>query len=234
MQREKTPINKIVVIKNGVDIYSFDKAKCYDVDKKQFGLPLNKMIVTTVANYRYQKGYPFYIDVIDKFKEKFKNAHFVWVGKGPMGDELQEKINKKGLSELITIYGICNDVRSLLACSDIFTLASVEEGMPIALMEAMSMSIPCSTTKAGGIGELIDNGINGLITEYGDIDSFGNNILRLLNDEKLRQSIGSKAREKMAKQFDIKNVAKKYVKLFELVKEGQRDGEEIQKQLNVF
>lgn len=228
MKREKTPRRKIVVIKNGIDVDYFDKQRCLAIQRKQIGLPEDKLLVTTVGNFRYQKGHDFLLDVIEAFSCQLQAVHFIWAGEGPLRETLEQKISSIGATEKITFLGHVEDVRSVLACSDILVVPSQEEGMPRCLLEAMSMSLPCVATNVGGTPEVIEQGISGLLSDFGDIESFGNNLKRLVDSADLRRKLATAARKRIVSHFSIETVANKYVKLFELVAAGQRDGEKIQ------
>ena len=104
--------------------------------------------------------------------------------------------------------------------------------MPRCLMEAMSMTLPCVATNVGGIHEVIEHGKNGFLSDFGDVQTFGTYVKHLVNSTQLRQEIGTAARKCIVDYFRIETIAARYLKLFELVCSGQRDGREIQKILS--
>ncbi len=230
--RERLSSDKMVVIKNGISSQQFDRSRYRDVNKQSFGLPADKVIITTVANFRYEKGHDFYVEVIRAFLEEFENAHFVWIGEGSLKSKLKNMVRSIGAFDKITFLGLVEDVRPVLSCSDIFVLPSREEGMSRALMEAMAMSLPCVATDVGGANEVIVNGVSGLIVEFGNVEDFGGQIVKLTEDGDLRRKMGAAARLRIIENFDMEKIAKKYVRLFELVAAGHRDGEEIQRRLD--
>ena len=231
MAREKYPRHKMVVIHNGTEIHLFDRNKYKKTDRQKLGLPANKIIITTLATLIKVKGHDFYLDAISKYLREFDNVHFVWIGQGPLQSKLEEQIKSAGITEKITVLGFVEDVRPLLACSDIFVLPSRAEGMPRAMMEAMSMSLPCVATNVGGIAEVIEDGVSGLLAEFGDVETFGRNIISLVNDKALRNHMGLAARNRIKNSFDMELIAKKHIKLFEMVAAGCRDGRKIQRQI---
>ena len=234
MLREKTPSSKMVVIPNGIDTNHFDRAKFSNCDRRSLRLPEDKLILTTIANFRYQKGHNFLLHVIGALAEKFDYVHFVWVGAGPLRDQLEQEAEALGVAEKITILNYVDDVRLVLACTDIYLMPSMEEGMPRCLMEAMAMTLPCIATNVGGTPEVIKNGVNGLLADYGDIENFGNNTKKLIVSAELRMRIATAARKCIVDYFRIEAIAAQYLKLFELVCSGQRDGREIQKILSFY
>ena len=232
IKREKTPPSKIVVIKNGIDTNYFDKQKFLDIKRENFNLPENKIIAVTIANFRYQKGHDFLLEVIKEFAPKFENIHFIWAGRGALKPSLEQKIASANLAEKITILGYTKDVRPILAYSDIFVLPSREEGMPRALMEAMSMSLPAVATDVGGTNEVIENGKNGFLADFNDTETFGNHIKKLADSADLRLLMATEARKHIVEHFNIETIAGQYVKLFELINNGKRNGTSIQQILD--
>ncbi len=229
MRREKTPAKKIVIIRNGVDVSYFDRGNCVGTNRSQLGLPTDKILITTVGNFRYQKGHDFLLRVIKKFSSSIlENVHFVWAGEGPLKETLEKQIKQLGLTEKISILGWTNDVRQLLACSDILALPSREESMPRCLMEAMSMGLPCVATNVGGTAEVIENEKNGFLSDFDNIQVFGNCLKKLIDSPELRREIGIAARKRIVDNFSIEIIAKKYIRLFELVCSGEHDGQKIQ------
>lgn len=227
-QREKTASKNTVVIKNGIDVHFFSRENTARIGKESLGLPKDKLIVTSVANLRYEKGYDFLIEVISKFRDQFEPVQFVWVGTGELKEHLTEKLLQAGTFDKVTMLGYSNDVRSILANTDIFVLPSREEGMPRCLMEAMAMSLPCVATNVGGTAEVIEQGISGFLSDFGDVEAFSSNLKRLVDSAELRQKIATAARKRIADHFNIEVIAKQYIKLFECIKTDQRNGQEIQ------
>ena len=231
--REKIRRDKMTVIKNGTDVQYYDNNNFVEVNKKSLNLPEEKILVTTLANLRYEKGHDFYVDVIERYLDEFENVHFLWIGRGSLKAAIEKKLDRIAASHKVTMIEYVEDVRPFLSCSDLFVLPSQEEGMPRALMEAMAMSVPCVATNVGGVSEVIENGISGLIADFGDVENFGKHIVTLVSSENLRCKTGKAARERIEKHFDIQKIAEKYVKFFKMVKSGCRSGREIQEQINL-
>ena len=109
------------------------------------------------------------------------------------------------LSDRITIFDWVNSQErdALLSKSDIFILPSHNEGLPMAIIEAMSFGLSIITTPVGGIPELISNGNNGLLTEPGNTNELSDAMQYLIDNENIRKSLGTKAKERVA-SLDIK------------------------------
>jgi len=232
MEREKTPERKLTVILNGVDCDHFDRSAVPHVSRDDLGLPADKVLVTTVGNLRRQKGHEFLLDVLAALRDDFAGVHCVWAGRGSLREPLERKAERLGLAGMITFLGHVEDVRSLLACTDVLAMPSREEGMPRCVLEAMAMGVPCVATNVGGTPEVIVDGESGLVAEFGDLQGFGERLLKLVRDTALRRSIADAARQRVVERFSMELIAGKYLKLFDLVLEGRRDGREIQRLLD--
>lgn len=229
----RTNPKRLCVIVNGIDVEYFSPdAKVWPC-RDELGLPGGGLLIT-VANIRHTKGHSFYLDALVRAIEIGlpKDVKCLWLGEGPLKKDLVQKAKRLGVADRIIWGGNAMDVRPYLANADAFVLSSKEEGMPRALMEAMSMSIPCVATNVGGIPEVIEQDVSGLMSDFGDIEKFADNIIRLLACGDLRKKMGASARKRIVEHFNIEVVARKYLKLFELVCSGQRDGREIQKILS--
>jgi glycosyltransferase involved in cell wall biosynthesis len=96
-------------------------------------------------------------------------------------------------------------VRARYLETDIFTLASFKEGVPVVLMEAMACGIPCVATGITGIPELIEQGVSGLLVPPSDVDAFTAAIERLMDDAELRQRLGTAARQQVVARYDLRD-----------------------------
>ncbi len=119
-----------------------------------------------VASISKRKGQHYIIDAMKKFtKDKLPMVHFTFVGGGADLAFLEKEVKDFGLEKYITFAGISQNVDDYLVNSDIFILPSEDEGLPMAIIEAMRASLPIVSTPVGGIPEMVDNGQNGLLME---------------------------------------------------------------------
>lgn len=194
--------SKIQVIHNTIDTNKYS-SKLRDLD--------SKFIVTYVGRLSYEKHPEYFIDIAEKVLSRTNrnDIRFHLIGNGPLYNELQNQISNKDLSKYIKLKGYKDDVKKQLENTNVLILCSEMEGLPIVLLEAMSMAVPCIASNVGGIPELIDEGVNGFLIEYKDgmIDEFADRILDLYNDNVLQKTIGKNARDKIVGQFSNKHIA---------------------------
>ncbi|HEV2201021.1 MAG TPA: glycosyltransferase family 4 protein [Bryobacteraceae bacterium] len=128
-----------------------------------------------------------------------------WAGDGPLRREAEACISAHGLEPYVNLEGNCSAdrVRALYRETDLFVLPSEAEGIPVVLMEAMAMEIPCVATRIAGIPELIRHGEDGWLVPAGDEAGLACAIAHLMDDPELRQRLGRAARERVIRDYNL-------------------------------
>jgi glycosyltransferase involved in cell wall biosynthesis len=108
-----------------------------------------------------------------------------------------------------------NHIRALYAKADVFCIPSFAEGIPVVLMEAMAMGIPCVTTRVAGIPELIRDGIDGLLVAPSDVDGLVEALAQLLGDVQLRNRVARNARARVLEQYDLRRNVERLATIFD-------------------
>jgi colanic acid/amylovoran biosynthesis glycosyltransferase len=151
------------------------------------------------------KGPHILIAALDFLVREGRAVHVKFAGDGPHRAELERDVAQRGLHEHVTFEGWQNadGVLALYQQADIFALPSFAEGIPVVLMEAMAMEIPCVTTCITGIPELIRNEVDGLLVTPSSDKQLAAAIGRLLDDPELRVRLGKSARQRVLQDFDL-------------------------------
>jgi glycosyltransferase involved in cell wall biosynthesis len=133
------------------------------------------------------------------------NIRLTIIGEGPLRSALEETILHEALSDHVLLAGACNYDRVLeyYKQSNVFALASFAEGVPVVLMEAMALGIPCVSTTIAGIPELIRTEIDGLLTRPADPDAFAAALARLIDDAELRERLAHAGRQRVCEHYDL-------------------------------
>ena len=105
-------------------------------------------------------------------------------------------------------------IRKLYAAADIFCISSFAEGIPVVLMEAMAMEIPCVTTHITGIPELIRNGVDGLLVAPSDVDGLADALGHLIDDPTMRERLGKSGRQRVLEQYHLRQSVEKLAAIF--------------------
>ena len=154
--------------------------------------------VTTVARLSVTKGLNFLLEAIVKVKVSHPTTIFRVYGDGELYKELLCQADQLGLDgQALFVGSFTNraELHRIMNETDIFVMSSVLEGQPLALVEAMSYGCPIVATRVGGIPELIQDGINGLLCVASEPECLAKKICTLIEDNSLRQRLGQAARQ---------------------------------------
>lgn len=182
------------------------------------GFPLPRLsprepTVVCVANFRSQKNHALLLEAFAKVVRSRPNAKLVLVGDGDLGVPLRERAFQSDLRGSVEFVGTTNDVWPHLARADVFALASSYEPLGISVLEAMAAGLPVVATAAGGVTELVADGVTGLLTPVGDPDRLANALVRLLTSPLERQAMGANA-ARAAQRFGSSEMAGRYFELY--------------------
>lgn len=205
---------KILVIRNGVDTSLFSPVATFHNVRGDFRVKDDDMLIGFVGRLVPAKGLEYLLDALAGVRREFANVKLLVVGKGQLLDTLKDRAIEKGLQGHIFFAGERRDIVDILASIDIFIIPSVAEGLPNALLEAMSMAKPVIVTKAGGMPEIIKDGTNGLVVPVGDASALDGAIRKLMGDRDMAKGMGGAAREFIEKSFSIKAVARIWQDLY--------------------
>jgi colanic acid/amylovoran biosynthesis glycosyltransferase len=170
-----------------------------------------------------KKGLRHLVEAVQLLRERGCPVRVRIAGDGPLMRELRAQIDANGLVGSVELMGSQPQerVRDLIREADIFVLPCVvarsgdQDGIPVALMEAMAIGVPVVSTRVSGIPELIQNGHSGLITAPGDAGELAESLQRLIGDEALRIACSRAGRAVMEREFEEGLNAERLATLFE-------------------
>jgi len=160
-----------------------------------------------VGNLRREKNYPLFLRGLSLVLPEFPNLLGVMVGQpilpsdAEVPAQIQSEIDRLGLGDHITQAGFRADVPAFLANWEIFCLTSNSEGMPNAVLEAMAAGLPVVASRVGGIPQVVEHGVTGLLFPPGDENAFADALRQLLNDPERAQSMGAAGQQKVTSEF---------------------------------
>lgn len=206
----------IRVVQNGVTLHRFRRQN-YDTEsaRQALRIPRGAPVVGTVSVFRTQKRLDLWLEVARQIRERHPDVRFVIVGDGPLKSDVEGSITRLGLSECVTLTGLREDVRPMLAAMDVYLMSSDFEGLPIALLEAMAMEIPPVATAVGGIPEVLVPGGGGLVAPKGDVAALAtlvDTVLRLSEEE--RRARGAAARARVAEGFSSERMMRETERIY--------------------
>jgi glycosyltransferase involved in cell wall biosynthesis len=204
---------KVVLIPNGVDIERF-QPHAWTCEE-----PLT---VICVAKLRYQKGIDVLLRSWRALLKQLPEAKLIIVGDGPLLVSLQRLASNLGIASSVDFTGLCADMASQYRRGHIAVLPSRWEGMPNALLEAMSCGLACIATRVSGSEDLLCEGVYGLLVEPEDIGGLASAMLRLLREPELARYYGQAARQHIEQYYAFKHIMHKYIKLYrQIINEHQ-------------
>ena len=162
------------------------------------------------------KGQHVLVAAVDRLVKTGRSVGLRFVGDGPDRASLEREVTCRGLGAHITFAGNVNQDRigAYYREADAFVLASFAEGIPVVLMEAMAMEIPCVSTMVAGIPELIRDGIDGLLVMPSDDRALAEAIGRLIDDEALRRGLGEAGRRRVMEKYHLEKNVERLSRLF--------------------
>lgn len=171
--------------------------------KDELQIPPNAKVIGIVAVFRDQKRLWIWIDLALKILQKCPETHFILVGDGEWRTRLEKQIEESGKSAHFHLVGVQKQVIPYLSIMDIYLSSSEFEGLPIAMLEAMSCEVPVVATRAGGIGEVIQHGVQGFLSEIDEYQELVDFCVQLINDQDLHQSMSLAARDRVVAHFSM-------------------------------
>ncbi|MGG1482204.1 glycosyltransferase family 4 protein [Bacillus smithii] len=184
------PDEQIKVFHYGYDVENFVKRM---KEKSPVKRPTDKKVIIFTGRLVELKGVHHLISALGQLKEN-RNDWVCWiVGDGDKKAELRVQTKALGLEEDVLFFGSRDDIPALLANSDIYVLPSLLENQPLSVIEAQIAGMPVIVSDAGGLPEIVEHQVTGLISPAGDPEALYQNLNLLLDDEKLRKTLGENA-----------------------------------------
>jgi len=202
VNRDRVSPAKVRVIYNAVDVDHF----LIPADRKAMFPQVKSFckLIAVVANmYSPIKGHAAVISAAVKVCREYSNAVFVLIGDGRERATLERQVKQADLENNILFLGSRDDVPNILACCDLSVLGSESEGFPNSVLEAMAAALPVVATAVGGVPEIIENEVSGLVVGPRDSIALSAAILRLLKDDELCQRMAKAARERVLTRFSF-------------------------------
>ncbi|HUT34748.1 MAG TPA: glycosyltransferase [Planctomycetota bacterium] len=206
------PTRKLVVIPNGVDAARF--AGRDPAFKARLGIRPDAPLVTTIGRLHEQKGMGAFVRAAASVRHSRPDCHFLIVGAGPLEAALRAAAKGLHLEGGLTFLGHCDDVPAVLRATDVFVLASLWEGMPNVVLEAMAAGLPVVATRVEGTVDLIEHNETGLLVMPRDVPGLVSAIQRVLDEPALAQRLGAAARERVRTHFPLDAMVRRHEALY--------------------
>jgi glycosyltransferase involved in cell wall biosynthesis len=204
IRKNIAPRIRQVTVANGVNTEKFVRDKNAGEDiRRKLNISAGSVVVGTIAVFRFQKRLLEWLEVAAAVRAVAPETVFIIVGAGPLKETVENKVIELGLGDSVHMPGLQEDVKPWLSAMDIYMMSSVFEGLPIALLEAMSMSCAVVTTNAGGIKEVIRPDLDGLVVDVDEWKSLAAHVISLTSDSNRLGILSAAARARVADKFSL-------------------------------
>ena len=220
---------KIDVIPNGIDMKYWEVYRAEDKDagnvnmgdrgtgadsKKMLGLPEGAVLLGAVGRLVPFKGHAVLLQSMARVIANHPGAYLIIIGDGPLRGELETQAGELGILDHVKFLGFVDEPGRYMAALDIFVLPSIKEPFGIVILEAMALGLPVVATRGGGVPDIIEDSVSGLLAEPEDAESLADAIERMLADKDLREKLARHSLQMVTADFTIKSMADKTFRVY--------------------
>jgi glycosyltransferase involved in cell wall biosynthesis len=198
--RSSAPVS---LIYNGVDLERYDHQEPCCTLREEYGMDADAEIVGAVGRLELEKGHPTLLEAWPLVLERVPCAYLLIVGEGSRLDALHQIARDHGVERHVIFTGRRDDIPAVTAAFDVAVLPSYREAQGLTILEAMALSRPVVASDVGGIPEMIEDGVNGLLVPPHDPPALADAIVRLLTDHPLADMIGRAGHDTVHDRFCV-------------------------------
>ncbi|WP_097056103.1 glycosyltransferase [Salinimicrobium sediminis] len=210
--KQNIPVQTLL---NGVNTEKFSRDhQAGNMIRKKFNIPQEVVVIGNLAVFREQKDLVSWVKAFKIINKEFSNVYGLLVGAGPKEEEIKNLIRENDLENRIVLPGLRTNTKDFFSAMDIFMMSSQFEGLPIALLEAMSSGCAVVSTKAGGVVEVVRNEKEGLLSEVKDVQALADNCMKLLIDSERRKKFQYESRTRVIASFSLEIMVRELEKCY--------------------
>jgi glycosyltransferase involved in cell wall biosynthesis len=204
------PAQRVAVIRNGIDIPDAVEADARPALRARLGLSNDRHYVACVARFHPVKNHAMLLRGFALVCAQQPNVDLLLIGDGPLRGDLEAQADALDIRPHVHFLGIRDDVPGLLAAADVFALTSVSEAASLTLLQAMAAARPVVVTDVGGNGEIVRNGVEGILVPRGDAQAAGAALLDVLRDPDAARGMGRAGRARVAEHYRLDDIVRQY------------------------
>lgn len=212
--RKRLPGVKCEVIPNGINLQRFCLEKTGNDLRKTFGLVGSDFLIGTIGRLVPEKGYHYLVAAAKTICRKYPAVKFIFIGDGPLRNDLEKIAAKNGLTDRIHFAGVRGDIPQLLSTMNLFVLPSISEGVPMVLLEAMAAGKPVIATEVGDMPRIIQHNYSGLLIPPQNTEALAAAMEELIQDSAKAQRLALAARQEVENRFSAKQMAGRYIQQY--------------------
>ena len=176
--------------------------------------PPQTRVLMHASNFRPVKNIPLVIHVFAEVRRQL-DAKLVMIGDGPEKAGAEQLARELGVHRDVLFLGNQDCMEELLPLADVFLLPSQSESFGLVALEAMSAEVPVVASNIGGLPEVVEHGATGYLHDAGDTAGFVSSVLKLLSNERLRRTMGRRARRVAKQRFSTDEMVDRYIRVYE-------------------
>jgi glycosyltransferase involved in cell wall biosynthesis len=169
----------------------------------EFNLRADELAVGMLAQFIERKGHRVLFDALPSVLQRVPNTRVLLFGQGPLLEEIKRLCAERGLDKCVVFTGFRQDIDKILPCLDLVVHPALMEGLGVSLLEAAACAAPIIASNAGGMPEIVRDGVNGSLIAPGDSSALAAAMIALLTDRELRQRSGAQGRRLAEAEFSV-------------------------------
>jgi glycosyltransferase involved in cell wall biosynthesis len=203
------------LIYNGVDLERYEHQEPCCTLRDEYGMEPGSQIVGVVARLEPEKGHPTLLEAWPRVLQRVPDAYLLLVGEGSKRTELEQLARELKVAHRVVFTGRRDDVPAVTAAFDVAVLPSYREAQGLTILEAMALSRPVVASNVGGIPEVIEDGVTGLLVPPHDPEALAAAIVRLLTDHPYADLIARAGHDLVHDRFCIELMVKEIEAIYD-------------------
>ena len=216
---------QIDVLPNGIDLSAFERTSASERRdlRSALGIPEHAPLIISVAVLRPPKGMDRLIRAMPAICKGVDGARLLIVGDGPERERLVALAAELGVADSITFTGQRPDVPALMSLADVFVLPTLDDAQPTVVMEAMASRLPVIATTVGGLPDMIEHSVDGVLVPPDDVAALEAAVSEMLTDFTKRAEFAAAGRATVEEKFSLDRQVARLTELYEtLLREAKR------------
>ena len=207
---------QVLLVENGVSLPGDEIPKPdKESARRELGIDDDSRVIVNLARLTEQKGHRFLLDAIADLVDGGRKIQLLIAGEGELRPVLEQTLGERGLRPHVRLLGYWQEPKKLLAAADLFVLSSLDEGLPMSLLEAMAFRVPVVATAVGGIPGVIADGHNGLLVPPEESGDLSRALARVLDDYELASELVAHAWTDVSTRFSAEAMCSRYVEIYQ-------------------
>jgi glycosyltransferase involved in cell wall biosynthesis len=197
------PAEKVVCVHSGIDTERYGRSCDRQWFLREFGLEESQRVLAAIAQFIPRKGHRVLVEALPEVVREFPDLRVLLFGRGPLEGELKQLCHRYGLLPHVRFTGFRTDLERILPCLDLVVHPAVMEGLGLSLLEAAAARIPIVAASAGGVPEIVQDGVTGLLVPPADPKRLAAAIVRLLRQRETARALGNAGRDLVCRNFSV-------------------------------